>query len=66
MMRFIINELNGWPLFDPIFYFNNTNLIYKNLVSLQKYAKSPLVNIYVTTSPSDPNQPVLKVKNSEI
>ncbi|RNA08871.1 neprilysin [Brachionus plicatilis] len=45
LMKFIINEFDGWPLFDQI------------LLSLFKSGISPLFNLYVTTSLSNPDIP---------
>lgn len=61
MMKFIISEFNGWPLFDPIFFKNDTKHIYKLLMSLFKNGITPLFNLYVTTSLSNPNIPIIQV-----
>ena len=63
-MRFIINEFDGWPLFDSVFYKNRTDHIYKNLVSLFKNGLTPLFNLYTGISPSDPKKPVIAVKRN--
>lgn len=60
-MKFIINEFDGWPLFDPIFFKNETRHIYKIMLSLFKSGISPLFNLYVTTSLSNPEIPIIEV-----
>lgn len=62
-MKFIISEFNGWPLFDPVFIKKDRQDIYKILVSLFKNGITPIFNLYVTTSLSNPDVPIIQVKS---
>ncbi|CAF0711916.1 unnamed protein product [Brachionus calyciflorus] len=61
LMRFIIKEFDGWPLFDPIFFRNETQHAYKNLAALYKYGIFFLFDLYVNPSISNPTIPTFKI-----
>lgn len=62
ILGFIINDLEGWPILDNKYFNRNPNSTLKTLTKLFKNGISPLFNLYVSSSPSDPNKAVLRVK----
>ena len=62
ILGFIINDLDGWPILDSKYFNRNPNSTLKTLTKLFKNGISPLFNLYVSSSPSDPNKAVLRVK----
>ena len=62
ILNFIEREFGGWPLLDNRFFNRSPESTLKLLISLFKNGISPLFNMYVTASPSDPNFSTIRVK----
>jgi hypothetical protein len=61
VLGFINDELGGWPILDNKYFNRNVNSTLKTLIKLFNNGISPLFNIYVSSSPFDPNKAVLRV-----
>jgi hypothetical protein len=65
IVSFISNELGGWSLLKSTSINRDQRNTYKILVELFKVGVNPLFNIFVSTSPFDPNKPMLQVSSDD-
>ncbi len=61
VMKYLIENLGGWPLIKNSYFKPNQNNTIKNMLKLYNIGINPLFNIYVSSSPSNPNLAILKV-----
>jgi predicted metalloendopeptidase len=64
VLSFINNEFEGWPILNPNRFVNNKEHTLRKLIKLFRFGVSPLFNMYVTSSPSDPNKAVIKISQA--
>ena len=63
IIRFLVNEFDGWPLLDTVFQNTDRVHLYKKLVSLFQNGYSPLFGFYIWSDPLDPDRAVIRVNN---
>lgn len=61
LLKFLNEELGGWPLLNEFYYNPNPNNTLKTLVNLHQVGVYPLFYFYASVNPSDPNYFVLRV-----
>lgn len=61
MIRFIVNELDGWPLLDSVFQNQNRTHLYKKMIKIFANGYGQLFNLYVWSDPFDPDRATIRV-----